>query len=118
MSTQPFVLSTNLTSFVSSELSESAFCPIVQVINDDVEQYWPQYMTRNFALMGLGATVQNLLGPVVQFPVHLLTYLPNLPMLPQLVNKDIMEDRVKCLTKVKHTISTALQTSIKLVILL
>lgn len=72
MSTQPFVLSTNLTSFVSSALSESAFCPVVQVIKDDVEQCQPQYISRDFALMGLDATVQNLLGPIVEFLVHLL----------------------------------------------
>ena len=28
---------------VSSKLAEGTLCPIIQIINGDVNQYWPQY---------------------------------------------------------------------------
>lgn len=66
----PSVLSTTCSSFVY-KLVECAFCLIIQVTNEDVKQYCPEYQPLGFTTSdwpptGLHAADHNTLSPAVQ----------------------------------------------------
>lgn len=87
------------------EVAEGSLCPVVQVINEEVKQYWTQYQSLEYTTSylpptGLHATYLNLLDPAIKTVFNLHHCLFILPVICHPVYKDVIGDRVNGFTKI------------------
>lgn len=80
-----------------TKLAEGALCPIIQVINEDVKQYWSQHQTQGCTTNDLLACRLDL-GLLIaflhtlqfsQFPIHFTVHVSTVLSL----NKDVTVDK-------------------------
>lgn len=100
---------------------EGVLWAIIQVINEDITQCWPQYWPleypdSNWTPAGLHAADYNSPNPAAQPVFSALHCLFTYPMLHQIVNEDGIRERIKNLFKVKINTSTAFSSSTETVI--